>query len=247
VEVVRGVFALLEGRLRGRDLAVSIMMSDPLPGELIDKGLLRQLLLAVAGYLVERAHAATLVLAGESRAGELCLRLTIEPSDAVSETAGTETEERLAAFDEIAALSRASLWPIERGGTVVGFDLRLPISAPRTVLAVDDNEDILELFRRYLTPHGYRVAPAHSVPEAVALATRLQPYAITVDLMLPGQDGWDLLQILLNRAETRHIPIYVCSVLKQKELALSLGATGFIEKPVSEEQLLAALAALERS
>ena len=62
---------------------------------------------------------------------------------------------------------------------------------------------------------------------------------------MPRQDGWDVLQVLLNQPETRHIPILVCSVLRQKELALSMGATAFLEKPVTEQVLLAALAALE--
>ena len=115
------------------------------------------------------------------------------------------------------------------------------------MLVVDDNDDVLELFRRYLVPHGYHVLTARSVPEALELAERIHPYAITVDLMLPGQDGWDLLQILLNRSDTRQIPIIVCSVLKQKELALSLGATAFLEKPVTEEMLLSSLSALSGS
>jgi CheY-like chemotaxis protein len=62
--------------------------------------------------------------------------------------------------------------------------------------------------------------------------------------MLPGQDGWDLLQILLNRPETNHIPLIICTVLKQKELALSLGATAFLEKPVTEQALFSTLEAL---
>jgi CheY-like chemotaxis protein len=115
------------------------------------------------------------------------------------------------------------------------------------VLVVDDNEDVLELFQRYLVPHQYRVVTAKAVQEGLDLAIRLQPDTITLDLMMPEQDGWDLLQALLNRPDTRHIPIIVCSVLKQKELALSLGATAFLKKPVTELQLLSALQALEEA
>ncbi len=69
--------------------------------------------------------------------------------------------------------------------------------------------------------------------------------AIILDLMMPDQDGWDLMQIFLNQASTQAIPIIVCSVLKQKELALSLGATAFMEKPVAEQELLSVLASLK--
>ncbi len=145
----------------------------------------------------------------------------------------------------MATLSGAHILPVRAGQSIVGFDVQLPAGPERTVLVVDDNEDVLELFRRYLSPHHYHVVTAQTAEDALALARRLQPYAITLDLMLPDQDGWDMLQVLLNQPDTGHIPIIVCTVLKQKELALSLGATAFLEKPVSESALLSALEALE--
>ncbi len=129
---------------------------------------------------------------------------------------------------------------------MIGFDVQLPV-AERTVLIVDDNRDVLELFSRYLSPHHYRVASAQTAAQALDLARRLQPHAITLDLMMPHQDGWDVLQMLLNQPDTCQIPILVCSVLQQKELALSLGATAFLEKPVTEPVLLATLRALEET
>jgi CheY-like chemotaxis protein len=66
----------------------------------------------------------------------------------------------------------------------------------------------------------------------------LRPDIIVLDLMMPEQDGWDLLQLLSNQPDTAHIPIMICSVLKQKQLALSLGAAAFLEKPFTEQALL---------
>jgi CheY-like chemotaxis protein len=145
----------------------------------------------------------------------------------------------------MATLAGAQVSAVYAGETVAGFDVQLP-TVERTVLVVDDNEDILELFRGYLTPHRYRVVTAQTAHDALDLARGLKPYAITLDLMMPDEDGWDLLQILLNQPDTQHIPIVVCSVLKQKELALSLGASAFLEKPISEEALTSALEALEQ-
>jgi CheY-like chemotaxis protein len=130
-------------------------------------------------------------------------------------------------------------------GQIVGFHVHLPIAQP-TVLVVDDNEDVLELMGRYLTSLHYRFATASTAEEAFDQARCLQPYAITLDLMMPDRDGWALLQILLNDPETRHIPLIVCSVLRQKGLALSLGATAFLQKPVSQQALLAVLALLQK-
>jgi CheY-like chemotaxis protein len=145
----------------------------------------------------------------------------------------------------MADLSSARILPMRPAHSIVGLEVWLPTSPRQTVLVVDDNTDALELFQRYLGSCGYRVVTAQTARKALSLARRLQPHAIILDLMMPEQDGWDLMQVLLNQPETSHIPIIVCSVLKQKELALSLGATVFLDKPVTEQTLLAALAPLE--
>jgi CheY-like chemotaxis protein len=114
------------------------------------------------------------------------------------------------------------------------------------VLVVDDNEDVLKLIQRFLTPHHYRVVTAQTAQEALALSRQVEPHVITLDLMMPDQDGWDLLHALLNQPETQNTPIVVCSVLKQQEdLALSLGATAFLKKPITEEGLLVVIESLE--
>ena len=141
-------------------------------------------------------------------------------------------------------LAGVHIWPVHAGQAIVGFEMQLP-TVERTLLVVDDNEDILELFRGYLGPHRYRVITAQTAPEALEKAREFQPYAVTLDLMMPDQDGWEVLQRLLHQPDTRHIPVIVCSVLRQKELALSLGAAAFLEKPVTEQTLVATLAALE--
>lgn len=100
---------------------------------------------------------------------------------------------------------------------------------------------------RYLSANHYQTVVARTAAEALDRLRQVQPYAIVLDLMMPGQDGWDLLQILLSRPETQQVPVIVCTVLKQKDLALSLGAAAFLEKPVSEQALVDALAALQHS
>ena len=62
---------------------------------------------------------------------------------------------------------------------------------------------------------------------------------------MPDQDGWDVLQTLANQPETRHIPVIVCTVLSAKELALSLGAAFFLEKPITEKALISTLRMLD--
>jgi CheY-like chemotaxis protein len=244
-DVIRGVLTLLQDMLRQHQLEVDLALPERLPNVSIDRNLLRQILMGVLGYLIEHAHQARLRLTAQVEETEVGLSLVIEPATALCPAPETRLQQRLAAFHEIAVLSSAQILPVYAQQTLIGFNLRLPTNPQQVVLVIDDNEDILELFQRYLTPYHYRVATARTTQEGLNLSHRLQPYVIFLDLMMPGQDGWDLLQILLNQPDTRHIPIIVCSVLKQKELALLLGAAGFLDKPISEQALLSILEDLE--
>lgn len=243
-EVIQGVITLLQETLDQRELRLCLALPGTLPAPLIDQGLLRQVLLGILAYLIESASQAVIHLRVQPAKSRLYLSLVIEPSSAIHSPLEVEVQERLAAFREMVALSNSSIEPIYSGEMVAGFSLQLPTGPQRTVLVVDDNEDVLELFHRYLSRHNYHVVTTQNGPEALQLARRLHPYAIILDLMMPGQDGWDVLQTLLNQPETGHIPVIVCSVLRQKELALLLGAARFLQKPVSDQMLIEALEAL---
>jgi len=245
-DVIREGLPLLSEMLNQHAIGVDLKLAEPLAGVSLGKSLLRQMLLGMLGYLVEHGQQATLRLTARGEGPVVCLSLVMDPPEAVSAISRTEAYEQLSAFKEMAAMAGGRVLPVQMGDVIIGFDVQLP-TVERTILVVDDNQDILELFRGYLSPHRYRVVTAQTAQDALSLAASLQPYAITLDLMMPGQDGWDLLQVLLNQPATHHIPVIVCSVLKQKELALSLGASAFLEKPVSEESLLLALEALEKT
>src|SRR6185503_4445565 len=97
------------------------------------------------------------------------------------------------------------------GGALVS--IALPSAAPTTVLVVDDNPDVRRLFRRYLGGGLYRVLEAEAGAEAVRIAAEGGTDVVTLDVMMPSQDGWETLQTLRNRPETKEIPVLVCSVL----------------------------------
>ncbi len=117
----------------------------------------------------------------------------------------------------------------------------LPTAAQATVLAIDDNADTLRLFDRYLSGSCYRFVGAREPEQALALAEKSTPRIILLDIMLPNTDGWDVLGRLREHPRTQHVPIIVCTILPQEQLALMLGAAAFLHKPVSREQLLAVL------
>ena len=82
---------------------------------------------------------------------------------------------------------------------------------------------------------------AESVAEAIALCEQHAFDCILLDVLMPGEDGWHLMSWLRRSPEAASIPVVVCSVLDQPELAISLGATGYLRKPVTQEQLRLAL------
>lgn len=123
----------------------------------------------------------------------------------------------------------------------VRFTLSLPCASQRRVLVIDDNAAIHQLFERYLAPHHFEVLHAHNGDEALRLARDASPQVITLDVMMPHTDGWQVLRTLAADELTAHIPVVICSVLKEPELAFSLGARAYLKKPVERLELLATL------
>jgi len=140
----------------------------------------------------------------------------------------------------VTQLARRLGWAVEqmdqqRGTRTV--DLRMTIHYT-TVLVIDDNEGLVALLEDYLTDHACRVIPALSGHEGLQLAQEMLPGAIILDVMMPEMDGWELLQRLRNHPQTASIPVVICSVINNPDLAYSLGASSFLPKPVSRTDVL---------
>lgn len=116
-----------------------------------------------------------------------------------------------------------------------------PTVQSQPVLVVDDNSAIVNLFKRYLAGSKYRVVGAATGYDALRLVPQVRPVAITLDVMMPSQDGWETLQALKAMPELQDRPVIVCSILDEPELAYSLGADDFIRKPISQAMLLQTL------
>jgi CheY-like chemotaxis protein len=130
---------------------------------------------------------------------------------------------------------------VSTDGTSFAATLALPALEQLPILAVDDNADTLQLLRRYTTGTRYRLIETRDPEQALLLAERHSPKVIVLDVMMPRVDGWEVLGRLREHPLTRQIPIVVCTILAQEELALSLGASGFVRKPITRQALLAAL------
>jgi signal transduction histidine kinase/CheY-like chemotaxis protein/tetratricopeptide (TPR) repeat protein len=111
----------------------------------------------------------------------------------------------------------------------------------RTVLVVDDERDTRELLERYLVKQGFRVVSAAGGERALELAHQIHPDAITLDLMMPGMDGWAVLSALKAAPELADIPVVILSILDDTNLGYTLGASDYLTKPIDRDRLIASL------
>ncbi len=117
-----------------------------------------------------------------------------------------------------------------------------PESQTPTVLLVDDDRASLDLMTAYLESSGLRLARATDGEEALRLTRQLRPAVLVLDIRLPRLDGWQVLDRLREDPHTTDIPIVVASVVDDRARGLALGARVYLQKPVSRDDLLAALA-----
>lgn len=110
-----------------------------------------------------------------------------------------------------------------------------------TVLVVEDNPQAAKLLSLYLNQAGYQTLIAQSGSQALELAAQCSPMAITLDLLLPDIDGWEVLTELKAIPRTRNIPVVIVSVLDRQTLGFRLGAADYLVKPVERAELLHAL------
>jgi signal transduction histidine kinase/ActR/RegA family two-component response regulator len=115
------------------------------------------------------------------------------------------------------------------------------LSAIRLALVVDDDEDARAMIVRTLEREGWTVATATDGAEAIEKARALMPTIITLDLNLPGKDGWQALEELKDDEQLADIPVVIVTILTDRGRAFALGAADYIVKPVDTAKLVAAI------
>ncbi|HYL07340.1 MAG TPA: response regulator [Candidatus Udaeobacter sp.] len=106
------------------------------------------------------------------------------------------------------------------------------------ILVAEDDPAAAELLTRQLVAAGYRVVVARTGSQALAKARELRPAAITLDIILPELDGWEVITRLKSEESTSSIPIVVVSIVDNPELGIALGAVDYFVKPVDATQLV---------
>lgn len=115
-----------------------------------------------------------------------------------------------------------------------------------TVVVIDDDPDIRAELKTYLTQAGYRVETARNGKQGIELVRTVRPVAVTLDIMMPEMDGWEVIRLLKESRETDQIPIVIVSVADDQETGMALGAAGYIPKPISRKRILKAIQSISK-
>ena len=121
------------------------------------------------------------------------------------------------------------------GGTLAGSTQHKP--EVDTVLVIDDDPAVRDLMSRFLTKSGFRAVAAADGEEGLRLAREVSPLVITLDVIMPEYDGWDVLRKLKSDPRLAQIPVIMVTVVDNQAMGLDLGASNYLIKPVDRDRL----------
>jgi CheY-like chemotaxis protein len=206
----------------------------------VSQAILKQAILNLLVMTIRAIDSATVYVAVRPQYGAVALTFTPQPAPHHAPQPITWDQHTLSITRRMARAFRGQVEASAPDVPAV-LTLTLPLADRLRVLAIEDNQDTLDLWQRYLRDSPFHLIPLRSPHDALAEIERLQPDLIVLDIMMPEVDGWELLNRLREHRLGKSLPVVVCSVLPQRDLALSLGANGFLPKPATREQFLGLL------
>jgi CheY-like chemotaxis protein len=238
--MVAGVLETTRPLLEELNVRTRVTTAGDVPWASIQEAAVRQALLGLVTAIARAMSGGEMRLTITGGAGGVGITLAVV--DAVGACDPGAFAEAVEMARQLVALSGGTLdilHPRATDCTLLRLDF--PVLQSNGVLVIDDNADTLHLYERYLAQSTYRFVGLQLPQEAVALASRILPAMIVLDVMLPEIDGWELLGRLRESPATGSIPVIVSTILPQEEFALALGAAAFLRKPFTQAQLLAVL------
>ena len=225
--------------LAGKHAVIIESRLDNLPNRVaVDAVAMRQILINLLGLAIQRTPPGGRLYLSASQTG-FVIQITFK-GGTTSQPPSADDPSRLELARYLAQLYGGKLaLLVEQEAFSVA--LTLPGLEQLPVMLVEDNEGTLQLFQRYTSGTRYRLVSVRSPSEALAMAEKISPQLIVLDVMMPHIDGWELLGRLRSNPSTSHVPVIICTIMAQEELALSLGAAGFLKKPVTRQDFLTAL------
>jgi CheY-like chemotaxis protein len=236
-DVLRDVLGVLDPLLKSSRVTVEYLPQANVPRVSLQVPILRQALLDVISEAVRCAPGGEVRIMTEALVQGVSVQV-----QACGAAAGAQSAESLEMTGQLVQLCGGTL-EIGTAATGEGIlaKMTLPATEQVTVLVIDDNGDALQLLQRYLSNSRYRFIGTQDAEHGLALAEDMSPHIIVLDVMMPERDGWTVLGQLREHPKTHNIPVIICSILAQEQLALTLGAAQFLRKPITRQALLSAL------
>lgn len=230
-EALAGARGITSGLAARHGVALRVHETPPHLTALIHPAALRQVLVAGIAELVRQGPLETVELGAAARNDVVEITIT---GDAPS----WSSDDHL--MRELLSAHHGSL-EVRTHSDRVELIVTLPSARTIAVLVIDDNDDLVHFYRRYTADTRYSITHLSEGGAALEVVETLKPDVIVLDVMLPDVDGWELLSHLHEYPASREIPVVVCSVVREEELALALGAFSYLPKPVRRQELLEAL------
>jgi len=244
-QILSEVVQLVERLAAQHQVRLEIATTDALPALAVHEVALRQALLNLLGVAIHWASGGVVSIAAGAQSAPVAeglekhlveIRIQAGGAQAIShaDAPSLDLAQKLAGF------CGGRLAVVDSQDTFEAL-LILPALAQVPVLVIDDNADTLQLLQRYAVGSRYRLITTRDPGQALGLAEEFSPKLVVLDVMMPSVDGWRVLAYLRQHPLTERVPILVCTILAQEELAFSLGASGFLQKPVTRQGFLDAL------
>ena len=246
-ELVQSTLRVTDSLIRTLHVRLETDLVGMLPLLAVQPDIVRQALLNILAATARTVPGGWMTISVTAQRQSVTLRVTAKGLGAVHAPFTLEHAEGLIVTQQLLESAGGRLEPVTvEGASEFSIQIVLPAEASFTLLAVDDNPDTLQLLERYLANTAYHFVGIQDATKVLDAAKNLAPDLIVLDVMLPNVDGWELLGQLCTHPATASIPVIVCTIMPQEQLALSLGAAGFIRKPVNRFDFLAELEAQVR-
>jgi CheY-like chemotaxis protein len=222
-----------------RGIVLEQRLSEQLPPAVILPAALRQAIISLSTYAINRLSTGNVLFSTALHQQQIRLAVSAEAAAPLLPDSA-QTLESLRAIRLILGHLSANL-KISEDQYTWSCSLLLPAQGLISILMIDDNKDVADLFKRYTFGTEYTIEYLSDPGLVFEYVEKTRPHLMLLDIMIPKVDGWELLGRLRQHPKTSAIPIIVCSVLPERELAFALGASGYLSKPATRSALLEVL------
>jgi CheY-like chemotaxis protein len=238
-EEVQAALAVFQPMVQKTGVSLLNQVPENMPSLAVHAMVFNQILVSLLELAIHTAGAGSVTITARKLPVSVEMILHVAASNPNQEI-HPDTPTSLQIAGELVHLSGGRMY-VTAPGSPFPIRLVLPALEQYPVLVVDDNEDSLQLFKRYSAGSRYDLVCTRDTDPVLELVDTIHPRIIVLDIMMPKENGWIVLGRLRQHPLSADTPIIVCTILPQEKLSLSLGANAFLKKPVSRQAFLQAL------